>query len=392
MTARLPMKMIIDILIGIVSGVFFYKKVMNMLKDLIFIVLLLISYMFIGASFYRENPIMKQSHVKQRFLFGLFSGLFALLMMILSYPLNDSSVYVDLRHLSLVVVYYFGGLLPTIMTAIVIMSYRLIIGGFNLYSYSAVLVLFLLIISFIIINRLKMKEKTKLITMFIVSLIIVEISLFAALYNQSNTVIILIIFACVSIGASIILYYLIEYVSYSNYLFRRYKEESTTDYLTGLTNMRKFELILNGIIQQSKQEDIKTSLLMIDIDYFKLVNDHYGHLEGDDILRQLSQLLQSSCRPSDLLSRLGGEEFAIVLLDTNIEEAIDIAEQIRKRVEEKMFEVGDNKLINLTISIGVSSYPETCTDINKLLYQADQGLYMAKDNGRNQIRIYKCNK
>lgn len=124
---------------------------------------------------------------------------------------------------------------------------------------------------------------------------------------------------------------------------------------------------------------------MIDIDFFKNVNDTFGHTSGDMVLKQLSDILISSCRSFDIISRKGGEEFTVILLDCNYERAINLAEKIRKNVEDFHFIIEENKKINITVSIGVSSYPNRTNNPNKLLYESDNALYFAKRNGRNQV-------
>jgi diguanylate cyclase len=124
---------------------------------------------------------------------------------------------------------------------------------------------------------------------------------------------------------------------------------------------------------------------MIDIDFFKRVNDTYGHSAGDMVLKQLSGILISSCRSFDIVSRKGGEEFTVILLDCNYEHAFEIAERIRKNVEDYYFIIDDSKKVSITISIGVSSYPSRTDNSNELLHEADNALYSAKRNGRNQV-------
>jgi diguanylate cyclase len=124
---------------------------------------------------------------------------------------------------------------------------------------------------------------------------------------------------------------------------------------------------------------------MIDIDFFKKVNDTFGHFSGDMVLKQLSEILISSCRSFDIISRKGGEEFTVILLDCNYEHAINIAERIRKNVQDFDFIIEENQKIKMTVSIGVSSYSNRTTTPSQLLSESDNSLYFAKRNGRNQV-------
>jgi len=129
------------------------------------------------------------------------------------------------------------------------------------------------------------------------------------------------------------------------------------------------------------------SLLLIDIDHFKRVNDNYGHLVGDDALSDVGALLQSAVRTVDVVARYGGEEFVIVLPETGVVGATIFAERVRELIEEHEFSHSGSIKLHLTASVGVATYPspglETAED---LLAKADQGLYRAKAEGRNRVR------
>jgi diguanylate cyclase len=126
---------------------------------------------------------------------------------------------------------------------------------------------------------------------------------------------------------------------------------------------------------------------MLDIDHFKKINDQYGHTAGDEILKQLTELLHSTCRIFDIISRNGGEEFSVILQDTPLSHAKEVAERIRIAVESFDFKI-DNQIINLTISIGCSSYPENTQNPDELISLADKALYQAKESGRNKVIVY----
>ncbi len=157
------------------------------------------------------------------------------------------------------------------------------------------------------------------------------------------------------------------------------------DALTGLYNRGSFNEALNDELFRAHYYDRNISLLIIDIDFFKKVNDTYGHQAGDKILKSIANIILSSIRKSDYAARYGGEEFVIILPDANTEKAIGLAENIRVSVEQKKFKISKNEAITLTISIGVGS---SSIEISpKLLIEtADKALYKAKENGRNQVQ------
>ncbi len=143
--------------------------------------------------------------------------------------------------------------------------------------------------------------------------------------------------------------------------------------------------------QRTKRYGRDLSFLMIDIDHFKKVNDTYGHLIGDVVLREVAQTLKKQTRRSDFVGRYGGEEFLIILPETSIEKALILAEKLRKQVSELTFPVGGQVLKDITISIGATEY-EDDPNIEKFINRSDKWLYAAKQNGRNQVQPQPGNK
>lgn len=157
------------------------------------------------------------------------------------------------------------------------------------------------------------------------------------------------------------------------------KRIAETDSLTKLYNHGAMYKIISREIEQSKQEGTALSLLMLDLDYFKTVNDEYGHVIGDEVLVNVAELLNVVTRKTDIVGRYGGEEFIILLTDTNIYKGLEIAERIRKSVEEKEFT--ENKM-KLTISIGLKQRVDE--DVSELIKNTDKMLYESKAKGRNK--------
>lgn len=170
-------------------------------------------------------------------------------------------------------------------------------------------------------------------------------------------------------------------------LFNQYLKESTTDSLTGLNNVRKFDTEFNRFINELKTKDQKLSLLYIDIDFFKKVNDTYGHVEGDVVLKEMGERILNNTRSFDLVSRNGGEEFTAVLLDCSLYRAVEIAETLRRNVENYPFILNSGQHLNLTVSIGVATYQETTINPENLIDEADKALYRAKHFGRNKVCV-----
>ncbi len=168
---------------------------------------------------------------------------------------------------------------------------------------------------------------------------------------------------------------------------RQLKEQANRDYLTGLYNRRYFNEVAQDLIYISKREKKMFSVIMLDIDKFKNINDTYGHSTGDDILKILSNTLIETVRESDIVSRFGGEEFVLLLPFTDKDGAFTLAEKIRKNVENKKILTHDGQTIQFTVSLGVSYILNTDKNIEQSLNRADSALYIAKKSGRNKVVV-----
>jgi diguanylate cyclase (GGDEF)-like protein len=155
------------------------------------------------------------------------------------------------------------------------------------------------------------------------------------------------------------------------------------DGLTGVHNKRFFLEFLERELARAKRHDRPLSLAMLDLDYFKRVNDSHGHLAGDTTLKRVARLIEDRVRRDELLARYGGEEFAVVLPETDLEGAVAFGEMIRKQVEEHDF-VFDGREIEVTVSVGVAVLGSD-DDADALIAKADANLYRAKNSGRNRV-------
>ncbi|WP_159432397.1 sensor domain-containing diguanylate cyclase [Caldanaerobius fijiensis] len=171
-------------------------------------------------------------------------------------------------------------------------------------------------------------------------------------------------------------------------LYREMTQKSIMDPMTKLYNRRYFTDVLNDVIEICKKEGLNVSLIMIDIDYFKRVNDTYGHLIGDDVLKELANRIKMCLRNDDIVARYGGEEFVVVLPAVDEKQAYNIAERIRVEIESKPFNTRIGEL-NITVSAGVCEYPAKADSLERLIANADRALYMAKAGGRNRVVIYE---
>jgi diguanylate cyclase (GGDEF)-like protein len=168
-------------------------------------------------------------------------------------------------------------------------------------------------------------------------------------------------------------------------------KHATLDALTGLNNRRQFEIRLNQEVATAKRQGKALCAMMLDVDFFKKVNDTYGHIVGDCVLKEIAQIIKKELREYDIPSRYGGEEFAVLLPYTKIEEAFAVAQRLRHAVENTPIDIIDEKgdcnlSIKTTISIGVYEYKKDDTP-QDLYKKADNALYEAKTHGRNKVFI-----
>jgi diguanylate cyclase (GGDEF)-like protein len=168
--------------------------------------------------------------------------------------------------------------------------------------------------------------------------------------------------------------------------------ENITDHLIGIYNRRYLDRKIAEEIPRVCRYGMPLSMLLLDIDHFKAVNDHYGHQIGDQTLKSLGQLLFKKVRDTDIIARYGGEEIAVLALQTSVSGAGDLAERLRQAVETSIMVPADEDekrpAITITVSIGVTGFDRQVTDQHVLIEQADKALYKAKEGGRNRVIVF----
>jgi diguanylate cyclase (GGDEF)-like protein len=169
-------------------------------------------------------------------------------------------------------------------------------------------------------------------------------------------------------------------------LLKRAEALSVTDDLTHLYNSRYLNLVLRRETKRASRSGRPLSLLFIDLDGFKEVNDTHGHLFGSRALVEAAAVIRSSARETDVVSRFGGDEFALVLPDTGGEGAYAVGERIRERIAAHRFLTGDGLDIHLTVSVGVATLPDVANSSEELVQAADKAMYRVKDSGKNGIQ------
>jgi diguanylate cyclase (GGDEF)-like protein len=155
---------------------------------------------------------------------------------------------------------------------------------------------------------------------------------------------------------------------------------ATMDALTGIANRRAFQARLEAEISRTNRYHVPISLMLLDVDHFKRLNDAHGHLAGDEVLQRMGQLLKAGARNTDFVARYGGEEFAVILVNTRQAAAERAAERLRARIETEPWPYGA-----ITASIGIATQGSAADTASEMIRQADQALYFAKKSGRNQV-------
>jgi len=212
--------------------------------------------------------------------------------------------------------------------------------------------------------------------------------------EQSNFILKIILISCFIIVFILIsAYYLTDKFIVMPMLLlsdeKKYFEEiSQIDFLTNILNRRAFYQEIEKCFSYAKRNNLSVSVMMLDIDFFKKVNDTYGHEAGDKVLQTLSKIIQEIIREEDIFGRLGGEEFGLCVLNSNTDILYKIAQKIRFSVEKKNI-IYKDKVIKITISIGAYNLDPNLEDFQEAFNKADKALYKAKETGRNKVELYK---
>lgn len=169
--------------------------------------------------------------------------------------------------------------------------------------------------------------------------------------------------------------------------FKRVRQESLVDPLTGINNRRAFDLALDEAAKSHAEARVPMCLLLLDVDHFKRINDDFGHCVGDAVLKWFAKILRETVRGADTVARYGGEEFAVFLPQTQLSGARIVAENIRRRVSEQNLRVGQHQIGRVTCSLGVAAITTEC-DVARWLANADSAMYRAKHSGRDKVSIH----
>jgi len=341
-------------------------------------------------NFYKLNPpflpINNSFFVNS--IVGILSGLLGVILLIYSVHVAPN-IIIDLRYIPMLLTAMYLGWFPTILSAIIIGGFRVLYFGVSQPAIIAMVNIFVVGLGFGIISYIKRSRKTQFIFSMIYMLSVTSVAFFITMEHSVTFLEIIGVYWLVNIVVAWVAFFYIEYLREFIKLYHNFKNEATKDYLTGLNNVRQFDDSFNNVSQMTLKKGKRLSLLFIDIDHFKSINDTYGHSIGDKILKRLGEILIDTFRVFDVVSRNGGEEFSVLLIDCSAQQAMKIAERLRKKVEAHKFVISDEVSLDIKISIGVSTYPDTTERIHMLLEDADCALYEAKRKGRGRVVLYE---
>jgi diguanylate cyclase len=321
---------------------------------------------------------------------GALFGAYGTVIMYYSIPVGPNTI-ADLRHLAVVATATYIGGSAALMATLCMCVGRLLLFGVTPQAIVSAVSMVLIGLGCALLSRLSWSRLPKLIAMNVFALGVIFFSLMINLNDIYDVLDVYPLQFVISMVGGCLLYLIAESINTSNELLFRLEHTSFTDHLTNLSNRRQLELSLKEKLPEARQRHEHLSVLVLDIDHFKEVNDTYGHAAGDVVLRQLGQILMEKCRSFDVVTRSGGEEFTVLLPDCSFRHALHVADQILRGVDQHDFVLSDGLILKVTVSIGVTSFPDTGDDMSgvALLEQADKALYEAKNSGRNRVCSYQ---
>lgn len=348
-----------------------------MLRDLFVNTTIILSFIFIGGQLLRDSPLKEGFSFWQKCVVGIFTGILGILLMY--FGVRIGTILLDLRYLAVILAVIIGGPIASTITVGMILVTRLLFMDYSLASQVAIYTIIAIGIGSIFISRMKLSlgEKWVWLHTYILSILIPALYIWLI---KDTYIVGLYLFSSILTGY--ITFFSAKYVLQSNQLFQTMKQYATIDALTGLGNVRHFDLEMNRYIGNKHMKNGSLCLLLIDIDHFKYVNDTYGHPAGDEVLKQIGCILRGISTFPDLVFRKGGEEFALLIPQRGLSYGIRFGEQIRIAVEKHSFQLLDGTKIKITVSVGISEYKGSQ---EQLIQAADDALYYSKRNGRNQV-------
>jgi diguanylate cyclase len=354
-----------------------------MFKEISTNMLVAVAFIFIFERTFR-NSNLKQSDMRIDWLYGLVGACFTVCASFFS--VDVSGMNFDYSYLGIIIIGIYTGNIASLMVTCFLTIFRYFYDPLQYFTSYAVayflIALFNIAFKQIFSQRGQVWFFNVLFAQIAMSLVFMCQYSF---HHVEEVLIFLVIFNSLMSILTIVAYFVCESEFKMNSFYRVLKVEARTDFLTGLHNAREFHKEFTKQLAITKEKHEKLSFLFIDVDHFKAINDSYGHMTGDRILKELSHILGMTCRSVDMVFRHGGEEFTVLLPNCSYEAAYQVSERVRETIEQHAFSTYTEEMINVTVSIGISTYPETVKDAKDLIIEADLALYKSKQLGRNRV-------
>lgn len=344
-----------------------------MIKEYVVNLSLLVSILFIASQLltHRWFHGLAKKHLPLIHGFGL--GITGIILMLYSIHVNKHTI-LDLRYVMVILAALYGGWMSVWLTTLILIAARVTLFPVSPATWEGVISLLVVAVGCGLIGKLKTSVGVRAFWMTLYALTAATAILGLNRHNWAIIHATYLYFWPMTIIGAWFAVTIAEHLIRSTHLRAQFEKMATTDHLTNLDNVRRFDEVLNHQMIAAATEGYPLSLLLIDVDHFKRINDTYGHPGGDCILKQLADILKQCSRDNDNVSRNGGEEFAYILPRCTPDDAIALADRLRHTVEQEAFELPDGRTIPITISIGVSSFPDPSIDSTQLLHDADEGL------------------
>lgn len=350
----------------------------------IFFLNICIIFLVLSVTFYlmrNRLPIQRDSKFSTRFYFGLANGMTGILLIHNSISLNGA--FIDLRLLPLALSALYGGPISIVTTGLLLIVYRIILdtGDSMIALQNSIITLVSFIVLVLLCTRF-IKQKAALFTVIVtIGSLLVLVRMLSSEAENNAWQSIYVPYFLITIFASLLFYRLSDMLQEHFVLYSYQSYLASTDQLTRLANRH----VIMDKVAVLEQEQAPWGVILFDLDYFKAVNDQYGHAVGDAVLRHFSVLLTQECPDDVTVGRYGGEEFIAILPNTFKVSPAQLAQQIVSTVTKTPFVMQDHAL-SITVSAGVAFARRQSASI--VFKQADAALYEAKKNGRNQSHLY----
>jgi diguanylate cyclase len=352
-----------------------------MLQSLFNNFMLLTTVIFFGYMIKNKLPDRLDKALYVRILLGSGQGLLGIVLMYYHFHLSEH-VIADFRQLPILISIYLGGGLSGVIATLLIALYRMLfLHGFGPHAMIAAVNAPVTLL----IGLLLLRGRKTTVLRWVIALALSALSTAVFMMLLSNECLFkeIALYFPLLIIAGLFAFFMLRYLRDKDDAIRIMREAANHDFLTSLYNSRAFEVKMGQKIAATKRDKIPFTLLIVDIDHFKQVNDRFGHPAGDAVLLQIADVMRETFRPGDHIARKGGEEFVILVDHCDAEQIKVVAERLRSNVENHVFILPNGGELRLTISAGSATYPNVPEE--ELIVKADQALYQAKAAGRNRV-------